>query len=296
MSKQQRAGGKPRSQMTKEISEPGNSADVKRRVRNTFWFGAAAIGVFLVSTSLLLVYGPGADGLVHDVWVWFTSIPTGVDSTALVAIASVAVVVWTGGLIAFTISQRYSADLSNGMWMLVLGFTAPLVGLAMSGAALRMVAGTAALAFGTVALLQIPALLSLRRMAKNKPLKLSGKVAFADGSAVPIPEQEQQQMLERYVDAMNRVILGALFTSVATLMSLCILAYASTTTVAVWSLLLLLRGLLLVYDVLTKNYRLGDTDTGVFVLDPERAKATPGAEGSRTPQRPEQHPKPGSST
>ena len=59
---------------------------------------------------------------------------------ALVAVAGVASVVWTGGLVAYTIYRRYSPQLSVGIGVVQVAYILPIVGLICHGATLRSIA------------------------------------------------------------------------------------------------------------------------------------------------------------
>lgn len=72
---------------------------------------------------------------------WFSSTPASdqVNSDALIGIASVAAIVWTGGLIAFQVRQLAS-ELTASLWLLRFAFLAPLIALVASAPVLRFVA------------------------------------------------------------------------------------------------------------------------------------------------------------
>ena len=77
---------------------------------------------------------------IDAVWQWYTWTPPEENRDALIAIAGVAVVVWTGGLVALTFRRRFTLRLSNGFEYVQLAYIGPLFALVAHGALLRTVA------------------------------------------------------------------------------------------------------------------------------------------------------------
>jgi hypothetical protein len=246
----------------------------KTRHRVRVFFRAAVIicVVFALLTVTLAIVGPGSTGGIHAAWLWLSFVPPGVDAAALASISGVAAVIWTGGLIAFTLQQRYTSDLSNGMWALVYAFATPLTALSVSGPTLRVVGFTVGVLTGILAAFQILLFVSLRRQSKSQ-FKLSGTFTPLDGSVMTLTEEQQRRMVQRLTDALNRIMQGGALTGPTAGISLAIFVYPSTTTVAVGSLAALILGLNNVYNVVTRGFRVGgDAEDGLFVPDTSRAR------------------------
>ena len=88
-------------------------------------------------------------------------------------------------------------------------------------------------------------------------------------------------MVERWVDTVNRVLVGGIFTTAAAVMSFLIFAFANASVVACGSLLFLICGLILVYQVLTERYRVGDGGSSLSVFEADAMPPELGAESAQ---------------
>jgi len=72
-------------------------------------------------------------------WPWYSSISSSVRNldNALITLASVAGVLWSGAIIAYSIHKKYTPPLRTGVQLLHFAFLAPIAGLIGQGASLR---------------------------------------------------------------------------------------------------------------------------------------------------------------
>lgn len=211
----------------------------------------AIVHLLLVTAFVvwLEAYGPLDGGAVHRCWLWYNSTPADTNNGALSVIPSVAVVAWTGGLVAYTLDRRITADFANGMWMLVAAFVAPLLALIAQGAALRTIALFSAAFFGTVALLQIAMLLRVKLLLGGD-IRGSRKV---QRRAAALQDSRLQNVVLRFLSGWK---LSGLFS----IMSMGAVVSAGATVIAAESLILLVLGIFVVYEVIAASYAFGTPD------------------------------------
>jgi len=118
-------------------------AEPKKRSGILVWLITGGLAVIVaVGLLILWIYArPVAVGL----WHWYSAMPGGGEAKeALTVSASVAVVIWTGGLISFSV-KGVSIELRGALLLLEYAFIGPMLALFTSGAVIRTIALVAVL-------------------------------------------------------------------------------------------------------------------------------------------------------
>lgn len=113
--------------------------EVSSQPLHRFYAAVVALAVFAFFVYGLIAHVSPTDEL-HALWQWYNLQPGGPDlRDALLAIASVGAVVWTGGLIALQLRGLF-VEIGSALEYLRFSFIAPLFALVGDGAIVRTVA------------------------------------------------------------------------------------------------------------------------------------------------------------
>lgn len=264
------------------MAEPGSSpesdretrrARAKRRLRAGVIVVAAAMALALIAIIIVFVLGVVWAGTLPRFYDWLFYAPEVRDSATLTAVASVAAVLWTGGLISFTLRRRYSARLANGLWLLAVAFLAPLARMAVPGSLLHPLGIELTIAFGTASVWQ----LSLERRMRNHLKKRGMDARIVAGTKDDPPDRN---LSEYFTDRMNRIFQGWPATGAAAVLSIATLINAGVDLVALAALVALALGLVHSFTALI-NYPLDD-HSDLFLVNTD-------AVGAGTAQKPRGH-------
>lgn len=118
-------------------------AEPKQRAGIFLWLITAGLAVTVAAGVLILRVASRADAA--GLWQWYSAMPMGGEAKdALIVSASIAVVIWTGALIAFQI-KGISIELRGALLLLEYAFIGPLLALFTAGAVIRTLALVAVL-------------------------------------------------------------------------------------------------------------------------------------------------------
>ena len=164
--------------------------------------GCLKVTLEIAALLALIFLGPLVVlGLVmYFAWPWYSSGTRASDlDDALIALASVAGVLWSGAIIAYSIHKRYTPPLRTGVQLLHFAILAPLVGLIGSGWALR----TAFYLFAYFYMLST--LYSMTNLELHKspeiPVQATGEHARRSGSVCEGPCEPRGPQGQRTVSA-----------------------------------------------------------------------------------------------
>ena len=118
-------------------------AEPKKRAGIFLWLITAGLAVTVAVGVLILRIVSRADAA--GLWQWYSSMPDGGEAKdALIVSASIAVVIWTGALIALQI-KGMATELRGALLLLEYAFIGPLLALFTAGAVIRTLALVAVL-------------------------------------------------------------------------------------------------------------------------------------------------------
>jgi hypothetical protein len=182
--------------------------------------------------------------LLGAFWSWYSSMPPEENRDALIAIAGVAVVLWTGGLVALTLRQRFTLRLSNGIAYLQLAFLGPLLALIAHGAVLRT--------FALIVIVYYSLLVLLVTIQSAIMESLAGAAKF--GLFILLGHVPSVSMTDAQRDKWERDLKGGRYHAFVAALGMAILVEPSDTVMAYCALALMLSGLYLVvlectYDI-----------------------------------------------
>jgi hypothetical protein len=194
-------------------------AEPKKRAGIFLWLITAGLAVMLAVGVLILrlVSRAGAAGL----WHWYSSQPPGGEAKdALIVSASIAVVIWTGALIAFQV-KGVSIELRGALLLLEYAFIGPLLALFTAGAVIRTMALVAVLYCFGRAIRHAIFFLAVRRAA-------SGNAADRDA-----PERSETAFGRELLSTVPQVLnFPSVYVGICAVGSLAVLAYPVNVTVA----------------------------------------------------------------
>ncbi len=194
---------------------------------------------FVVKVLLVLIavtIGPlivlGA--LVHWLWPWYSSIPSHADlKDALITLSSVAGVLWSGSIVAYSIHKKYTPQLRTGVQLLHFAILAPLVGLIAVGAQMRS-------AFYFIGYFYaLSTLFSLTNLEMLKPGKFTLGAPAKSANETPAAAKLRQNLETirlKDIEFFKRVAHGTRYFALISLLSLAIFITAKVSYIA-WSCL-----------------------------------------------------------
>lgn len=217
--------------------------------------------------------------LIRFEWPWYSSIPLlppplpppapaslNFDD-ALIALASVAGVLWSGAIVAYSIHRKYTPPLRTGVQLLNYAIVAPLIGLVARGASLRT-------AFFLVAWFFILSfLLSTTSLQMLKP-RLGLKIPDAKPNETPEETKARLRVsaiLLKNIDLFTRLAYGTRFFALTAALSLWVFITADVSVIT-WTCLVVL--VLSLFLMLPEVFRLDDAAPSI---------SSPPAEPGSTP-------------
>jgi hypothetical protein len=181
--------------------------------------------------------------IVHFAWPWYSSLPPPPSpatplniNDALIALASVAGVLWSGAVVAYSIHRRYTPPLRTGVQLLNFAIIAPLIGLMAEGAALRTTF------YFVMVFFVLSFLLSTTSVEMLKPGKFTLKVPDPKPNETPVEKQLREQLAAakvKDIDLFRRVAHGTRYFGMVAILCLAVFITASVVTIE-WSCLLVL--------------------------------------------------------
>jgi hypothetical protein len=196
--------------------------------------------------------------IVHWAWPWYSSVPTAPTSVlsvndALIALASVAGVLWSGAIIAYSIHRKYTPPLRTGVYLLNFAILAPLIGLIAQGAALRT--GF----YFTMWFFIASTLFSVTNVEMLKPGKFTMKVPDPKPNETPAEKQLREQLAAlrlKDIEIFRRVAHGTNYFALVAV--LCGVIFFTAKAVAIeWSCLVVL--VVSLFLMLPEIFRLDDS-------------------------------------
>jgi hypothetical protein len=173
---------------------------------------------------------------------WFLSKPGGeAPSTALATEASVAIVAWTGALIAFQL-RGVSFQLEGAFTLLAVAFVGPLIALLSEGPLLRTFAAASALYFVSRVFVQLGIYVMLNW--------LTGRMV-QDRTAAEIAATETGRRLLKAIASFAAI--PATYAAISALTSIAVVVYPTGYAAAWGSLVTLVSGINLVLVSLKRN-------------------------------------------
>ncbi len=192
--------------------------------------------------------------IMHWAWPWYSSVPTYAKdlNDALITLASVAGVLWSGATIAYSIHRKYTPPLRTGIQLLNFAILAPLAGLIAEGAGLRTAFYFAAWFY------IIDTLYSMSNLEMLKPGKFTLKVPAQLPNETPEQarlRQELAAMQLKNIELFKRTAHGTWFFALVAVFSVAIFTTANIFVLA-WSCLAVL--VISVFLILPEVFRLDD--------------------------------------
>lgn len=219
-----------------------------RRLDLSLRFSLLFLAILFAFVLLLSTVGHLGTSLLE----WYASKPTSADESGVLAVeASIGAVAWTGALIAFQL-RGPSFQISGAFLLLGLAAVVPILGLLSNGAILRAFALCAFLYF-------------LGRIAFQGTMVL---VIRAFGGRLPDPSNATEKLARRLWPVLARGIsLPATYAAICALVSVSIVAFPTSVTVAWATLILFVSGLKLVIDTLSPVQREQTSDKAHEVVE-----------------------------
>ncbi len=203
-------------------------------IRGCIWIIIKVLAVLLLLSLLpfLVLFA-----LVYLSWPWYSSVPTAERdlSNALVALAGVAGVLWSGAIVAYSIHKKYTPPLRTGVQLLCFAILAPLAGLIAAGAELRTAF------YFTMWFYIFDTLYSVTNLEMLKP-KFTLRPPPPDPNETPEQAEAREQIVERQlkrIEFFQRAAHGTPYFALVSILCLVTFITASTITIA-WSCLLVL--------------------------------------------------------
>jgi hypothetical protein len=144
---------------------PTVEAEPKKRAGISLWRIRAGLAVVVAG---VLIWRIVSHADAAGFWQWYSATPPGGEAKeALTLSASIAVVIWSGGLIAFQL-KNVSIELRGALLLLEYAFIGPLLGLFTTGAVIRTLALIAVLYCSGRAIRHAILFFAMRRAAPHK--------------------------------------------------------------------------------------------------------------------------------
>ncbi|HEY1728258.1 MAG TPA: hypothetical protein VGG22_07795 [Candidatus Baltobacteraceae bacterium] len=221
----------------------------------TLLVGCLKVALELLAALFAITIGPLVvlAALVHWLWPWYSSVPPPRDlKDALITLSSVAGVLWSGSIIAYSIHKKYTPPLRTGVQLLNFAILAPLVGLIAVGAEMRTVFYFIGYFYG------ISTLFSLTNLEMLKPgkftLKVPDKTASETQAAVEL-RQSLEKIRLKDIEFFKRVAHGTRYFALVSLLSSAIFITAKVSYIA-WSCFIVI--VVSLFLILPEIFRLDD--------------------------------------
>jgi hypothetical protein len=242
---------------------PGTGQPDAKKTGGAFFAGCLKLLIEIVFAILAILAFPFVLlwALIHWLWPWYSSIPPVPTSSlkfsdALIALASVAGVLWSGAIVAYSIHHKYTPPLRTGVQLLNFAIIAPLIGLTAEGGALRT-------AFYVVMWFFILSfLLSTTSVEMMRPGKFTLRPPDPKANETAAETQLRLQLTAariKNIDLFTRLAHGTKYFAMVVLLCLAVFITAKLSVIA-WSCLIVL--VVSLFLMLPEVFRLDESASG----------------------------------